>query len=234
VALQGYREGYRVHGQELRNRLAPELRPWADRWALARVPEAREVAGAVDPPLADVIAGRLGGAGAEHNLVPADVWDLMNLALWRARDLASETPGCHLRQHREGSREISRFECSAYAPRRGDGAEGADLLVEMRVVYADQVGRLTWYDKPSEIFFLFPVPPGTQPDVHLRVVAEAVAQAVAGRWSGDFELSDRSGSALHGFVLKGENRDLTVYRPWLEPFVKERRVVAVRGEWRSP
>lgn len=231
-ALNLYRERYRAERRLLRHHLEVTRGSWADHWAVARVPAVAGLVEPVSPPLTHLLQTPLSPGDAE-GLCPADLWRLLDLGRREARSLASDVPGCHRRLYREGEIDYERVDCHAHAPATED--LGAELRVELRLVFssAGGVAAAAPVSRPVEVFFLFPVPEGGAPVDHLEEVAAAMVEAVKARWNGGFRLLDRSGSALHGFVLEQAGGRLVVYRPLIVPFADGRQAVVVRGERRA-
>jgi hypothetical protein len=229
-ALATYRQRYSEEREDLRRHLEATLERWTDHWVVTRVPGANELVRSPRPSLDRLLQVPL-VPGEPEAMAPADVGSLLTLSREQARSLAEEIPGCHLRRYREDDVEYERVDCYALAADPEDGATGAELRVEMRVVFrvsGEQLDRRR--DRPAELYFLFPVPRGRDGREHLVEVAGAMSDAVRARWPGELRSLDRSGSALQGFVLLEGAERIVVYRPRIVPFLKGREAVVVRAE----
>ena len=228
-SLESYRERYRRERARLRGHLRATQEEWADQWAVARVPGVSRLVDPVQPSLARLLQLPL-VTNELDTLAPADLPKLLALDVEQARDLAAEVPGCHVRRYREEDSAYERVDCESYAPAT-EGTLGAELRVEMRLVFVKPGGLDVHQDqRPTEVFFLFPVPEDQSEIAYLDEVAKSVADAVAARWDGGLRLLDRSGSALDGFALEGAAQPVVVYRPRLVPFLQGRKAVVVRAE----
>jgi len=232
VALADYRERYRKERETLRSHLQTTQGEWTDHWAVARIPGAIDLVGPVEPTLAHLLQTPL-LSGEYEALSPADLPDLLNVDVERARSLMSGVPGCHLRRYREDGAAYERVDCAAYSPADGETL-GADLRVQVRLVYMAENGANARPGRlPHEVFFLFPVPTARSETDYLEEVARAVADAAEARWAGDLRPLDRSGSMLNGFTLEGAPHPAVVYRPRLVRFLEGRKAVVVRAQRRA-
>lgn len=230
-ALAAYRQRYPEEREALRRHLEATLAHWSDHWAVARVPGVGELVGRVEPPLDRLLETSL-VPEAPEGVVPAEVGRLLSLTREDARSLARRAPGCHLRRYREDEIEYERVDCHAFRAASAEGANGAELRLEIRLVFVGSAAESSNRDsdRPVEVFFLFPVPKARSGNEHLGEVAGAVADAARARHRGEFRFLDRGGSALHGFVLEEGSERVVVYRPQLVPFLDEREAVVVRAE----
>ena len=228
-SLESYRERYGRERERLRAHLLATQEEWTDQWAVARVPDIARLVNPVEPSLARLLQIPL-VTNELDALAPADLPKLLALDVEQARDLAAQVPGCHVRRYREEESAYERVDCESYAPVT-EGALGAELRVEMRLVFVKPGGLDVPQDqRPTEVFFLFPVPEDQAEGGYLDEVAKSVADAAAARWDGDLRLLDRSGSALDGFALEGSGQPVVVHRPRLVPFLQGRKAVVVRAE----
>jgi len=179
-------------------------------------------------PLVDLLGKSL-VKDAETRLPPADLRQWIHLQLAPIRRLAAHAPGCETATYREGDYEYFRLDCYAYAP-RSEGA-GAELRVEMRVVYqSERWTPLGGEEKPAEIYFLFPVPEATSSQEFAEEVMTELAAAVRDFWDGSFSTTDRSGSVTAGFRLVKNDEQILVYRPRPMDLHDERRAIEVQAE----
>ncbi|HEX6158942.1 MAG TPA: hypothetical protein VF111_02170, partial [Thermoanaerobaculia bacterium] len=128
------------------------------------------------------------------------------------RDTAARTaPGCRCQSYEHGEREYVRLDCYSYRP-RAEGS-GAELRVEMRLVYQSEEGRRV-HDRatPSEIYFHFLVPQGKGSDNFREEVMTSLAAAVRAS-GGNVRASGIGGSVVDGFVIEQDGGVVRVYRP---------------------
>ena len=132
--------------------------------------------------------------------------------------------------------EYFRLDCYSYAP-RSEGT-GADLRVEMRLVYhSEPHGWLQSGATPSEVFFHFLVPAGSDDDKFREEVMTALA-ATTREGNAEVRSIDRGGSAAGGFDIETPGNSLRVLRPAIvkltglnpEPKALQVRVVPLRNE----
>ncbi len=216
----------------LRERLTALSETWADGWAAFRIPEIQSLIGREKRPLVDVLQASLLRDSQSH-LPPAALWQLMDLRLSQARELVAETAGCQAAGYPDRDRQYYRLDCYSYRP-SAEGA-GADLRVEVRLVY-DLTGIPPEHDgvmTPLEIYFLFPAGGDAAAVEALKNEAmTALASAAKKHWTGRFDYADKSGSATAGFWLTGTGRRLRVLPAVDESYLDGARAVVVRAEWR--
>ena len=168
---------------------------WVEPLVEAREPDSTTAAS----PLADLLRRPL----IEESLRPVSLAALLNLRLREARRLADSIPGCGRREYDEDDVEYFRIDCYAYRANLNSKQPGADLRLEMRVVYkSDLLKRLGKDDLPVELYFLFPVPPKADPARYREEVMSTFAEAVAKEHGGvSLTKIDRSGSPGKGFFF---------------------------------
>lgn len=226
----GLARRHRELQEELRSALEQQASSFSDGWIVESLPGEL---GSPPPPLVEVLQASLLEDPSE-SLAPADLGQLMRMTLGRTQVLARRAPGCKERTYEEGSYEYSRLDCYAYRPAGEDG--GADLRVEMRLVYRSRPAReLGSWEKPAEVFFLFPVPAGEEgigaAERYAQQVMSELAAAVGRLWNGGVRPADRGGTHHLGFRLVADDGEgLRVYRPRVVTFVDERYAVEVRAE----
>lgn len=186
---------------------------WADGWAAVRVDSEARV-----PSLYDVFRTPFAGGYS-----PGDLWSLTALPMGQLREIACESGnvrGCRCLSYPDDGINYFRLDCYAYAP-AAEGA-GAELRMEMRLVYGSEPGRAvderSW---PLEVFFHFLVPPDHAIDNFREEVMADLSSAVrASSGDGNIRYTDRGTSAAGGFEIVRDGRVVRVYRP---------RLVALRG-----
>ncbi|HKI06095.1 MAG TPA: hypothetical protein VKK31_29215 [Thermoanaerobaculia bacterium] len=183
---------------------------WDEDWAPPLV-EAREPGSRASvSPLADLLRRPL---LEDDSLRPVSLEKLLELKLGKSRTLFESARGCGERAYDEDDFEYVRMDCYAYAARLDPEKPGVDLRVELRVVYkSEEFEELGRGDLPTELFFLFPVPSGSQASQYREDVMAALAAAVREEHGGaTLTMIDRSGSAGKGFSFEtAEGRRLRV------------------------
>lgn len=228
--LQALDGAYQERRRAFQEALEPTLRSWSDHWMVFTMPRHAAPMGGADMPLAELLKMPLNRD--ENPLVPADLWGLLRLPLTRAKELNGKATGCHPRDYLFGPDEFHRLDCYAYAP--ASTGEGAELRVEMRLVYGRRGERsLTPNERPSEVFFLFPVPDGESSNAFRDAVMNELAAAVRGIWPGRLKTPDTSGSVTNGFELIDGGAALEVNRPTVDPYYGERNALVVRAEMKN-
>jgi hypothetical protein len=221
-----------VHYEQKKKELVGHLNriagTWADNWAVFLVPGHEELIGRQEAPLSEVLKAPFAGS-----FVPADLELLTSLPLSEAKRLAHGAPGCGAPSYEEGDHEYFRLDCYSYIPQK-EGT-GAELRVEMRLVYQSESGQpLFDSDWPVEVYFLLPIPGDTEPDAFREEVMTELAAAVRARSSGIVRSSDRGGSVAGGFRIQETGSSVRVYRPGVVPLINERKALEVRAErWPS-
>ncbi len=221
----------------LRDHLSGVATTWADNWAVYRVPHHGELIGREHPPIRDVLRAKF-IEDQETSLAPGQLWQLTALPLRRLQEMAQGAPGCEAgeaaelsgspsrrargcqcQSFEENRREYFRLDCYSYAPRTG--GPGAELRVEMRLVYQSALDRrLARSNLPVEIFFHFLVPGDVKVDDFREEVMTSLA-AVAREYRRDETVGelDRSGSVAGGFRIDDSRDTVRVYRPSVVPLI---------------
>jgi len=154
-------------------------------------------------PLPELLRRPLPPDGA---LRPASLERLLALRLRRARQMADPSRGCVGRPYHEGDSQFFRIDCYAYASDLAASPPRASLRAEMRVVYKSQELRsLRENDLPVEVYFLFPVPPDTDPAQYREDVMRSLEAAAREDGEGS-EVVQNGRSSSTGFALAIEAR----------------------------
>src|SRR4029077_18923662 len=192
---------YNERKQEADGRLAALAKTWNEDWVPPLVASVRAEAGPPLSPLAELLRRPLPPDGS---LRPASLERLLDLPIARAEILADPAKGCGKRPYQEDNFQYFRIDCYAYAARPAPDPPGADLRIEMRIVYQWEPGQPTSRRAlPGEIYFIFPVPSGTDPTQYRADVMQAFASAVhAERDDTPLTMIDRSGLPTKGFTFE--------------------------------
>jgi hypothetical protein len=205
---------YEARKKKVDARLKTFSETWDEDWAPPLV-EAREAgSSAAISPLGDLLRRSLLKDGS---LRPVSLEKLLELKLGEARNVAESAQGCGERSYDEDDFEYVRVDCYAYAARLDPEKPGADLRVELRVVYkSEELEKLSKGDLPTEVYFLFPVPSGSQASQYREDVMAALAAAVREEHGGaTLTMIDRSGSPGKGFsfeTVKGRRLRVVSYQ----------------------
>lgn len=229
--LVDYRESYAAERAVLRTSLNAVASTWADNWAAYRVPGHEALLGRTQAPLHEVLRSSFIRTGQE-SFAPGQLLELTSLPLHRLRELVRgspgceggdasfrRAPGCQCQNYDERGREYFRLDCYSYMPRAKDA--GADLRIEMRLVYRARSRRLESTALPAELYFHFLFPEGVNPDAFPGEVMTDLAAAVRPFVTeGRVRSTDRGGSVAGGFVIEQGRGVVQVLRP---------RIVALNG-----
>ncbi|HEV7506929.1 MAG TPA: hypothetical protein VGS07_18710 [Thermoanaerobaculia bacterium] len=199
AALRELATYYDQSKQEVDKRLEVLAKTWNEDWVPPLIAGRGPASGPALSPLSDLLRRPL---PPDDSLRPASLEKLLDLKRWQARKMADPKRGCGERPYREGDFQYFRIDCYAYAARLGSEPPGADLRIEMRIVYKSEVlGSLERSDLPTELYFLFPVPTGTDPEKYREDVMNALKAAVRAEYQGmELTLEDRTSSA--GFTFQ--------------------------------
>ncbi|HBL29419.1 MAG TPA: hypothetical protein DD490_21515 [Acidobacteria bacterium] len=209
--------------------LSGQMQEWTDHWAVFRVPGHDTLLGFSEMPLGKLLKSPIPTLGIPASDLPV----LLSLSFQRVRSFKL-IPGCRplapYTETKDGSsRQYSRLDCFSYGPRTD--TLGAWPRIEMRLVYASQANRGLLSDqKPSEIYFLFPLPEGRVENEFQKQVMSDLAEAVRETTEREVAPIDRSGSTENGFRVRGEGLTITVYKPSFEPLYEKRKALVVRAE----
>jgi len=229
--LVDYRDAYAAQRAELRKSLNAIASTWADNWSAYRVPQHEALLGRTRAPLHEILGASF--LRTEHeSLAPGQLVELTALPLDHLKDMAQgspgcegeasgfrRAPGCQCQNYDEEGREYFRLDCYSYMPRRA--GTGADLRVEMRLVYRARMRRLERSALPAEIYFHFLIPQDANADAFPGEVMTDLATVVRqGLTRGRVRSTDRGGSVAGGFVIEQGGTTVQVLRP---------RVVALNG-----
>jgi hypothetical protein len=224
ASLIEYREHYAAQRAVLQASLNATAGTWADNWSAYRVPHHDALIGRTRAPLHEVLRASFVQSGDE-SLAPSQLVELTALPLDRLKAMVQgspgceggdsalrRAPGCQCQNYDEEAREYFRLDCYSYIPRAR--AAGADLRIEMRLVYRGRWRRLEKNALPAEIYFHFLIPEGADPDVFPGEVMTDFASAVRGFLSeGRVRSTDRGGSVAGGFVIEQGRSAVQVLRP---------------------
>jgi len=223
VDLEGH---YRTQRDQFKKAMTGILGSWPDNWAVFRIPQHRVLIGRESLPLSEMLQVPL--FATEEPLAAGNLWKLTSLPLGEVRRLGRKPPGCRPLEYTEGLRDYFRLDCYSYSP-QGKG-EGAELRIEMRLVYESEPGKsLAEYSLPAEVYFLFPIPPDEGSDNFRETVMTGLANA-SRRLSGrSISGSDRGNSVASGFRILGDGSSVLVYYPTVVPLLGEQRALQVRA-----
>jgi hypothetical protein len=196
---------YSEKKREADSRLAALAKTWNEDWVPPLVASAKAEAGPPISPLAELLRRPLQPDGS---LRPASLDRLLDLPLAQAETLADPAKGCGKRPYQEDNVQYFRIDCYAYMARPAPDPPGADLRIEMRIVYQSETGQPTSRKAlPGEVYFIFPVPSGTDPTRYRADVMQAFASAVhAERDDTTLTMIDRSGLPTKGFTFEAGDR----------------------------
>jgi hypothetical protein len=230
TALTELKKSYLERRSKLESILRPQMEDdWTDHWAIFRIPGKERLVGYSEMPLGKLLKSSLPVLGTSA----ADLPGLLDLSYESVRSL-ERIPGCrHLPPYNETKNgneyQYSRLDCYSYAPHAED--LGADPRVEMRLVYKSAPNRYLLSDqKPTEIYFLFPLPAGQEEKEFQKQVMSDLAEAVGEKTQRDVAPINRSNSVERGFRVRGDGRTVTVYEPRFIPLYENRRALQVRAE----
>lgn len=200
-----------AHRQAARERLRLAARTiatsFSDHWAVLLMPQRRELVGMDATTLVDALQLPLLGLDSEEPLAAADVAKLLRVPRREAEWMVEHNPSCRrLPDYDDRGLAHFRIDCYAYEPRAGHG--GAELAIEVRLVYQAQYGTKTvpGGSLPVELYFLFPIPAERQPDDFRIAVMSSLGEAVRARSSARVEARDRGNSLASGFrVVEGDD-----------------------------
>lgn len=181
------------------SRLAFLAKTWNEDWVPPLIAPRGAETGSALSPLGELLRRPL---PVDGSLRPASLERLLALRLARAREMANPRQGCTDRLYSERDFQYFRIDCYAYAAHLGTDRPSADLRVEMRIVYRSAERRsLSRGDLPTEIYFLFPVPAGTDPAKYREDVMRTLETAVRAESRGtDLTRDGRSSST--GFSIE--------------------------------
>jgi hypothetical protein len=198
-ALRDLGTYYDQKAREVESHLAAMAKTWNEDWVPSLLAARGPDPGSSLSPLVELLRRPLPPDGS---LRPASLERLLALKLGQAQRMADPRHGCADRSYREGDLQYFRIDCYAYAARPAANPPSADLRVEMRIVYKWQEQRsLRRSDLPAEIYFLFPVPPGTDPAKYRDDVMLALETAVGAEHQASTPTRDGR-SSLTGFSIK--------------------------------
>lgn len=222
-----YRQHYDAQRQLLQRALLDMANSWGDNWAAFRVPDHADLIGRENEPLTDLL--RAPFANDDETLTAGNLARLATLPLSEVKRCSRGSPGCsgvtmspekrsvqgapgcRCQDFRESTMEYFRLDCYSYLPRRED--TGADLRVEMRLVYhSEPHGLLRNLATPSEVFFHFLLPEGSDESKFREEVMTALA-ATTREGNAQVRSIDRGGSAAGGFYIETPGNSLRVFRP---------------------
>jgi hypothetical protein len=213
--------------QVLRSYLSTQMDEWTDNWAVFRVPEGAAVRERSEVSLVDLLQTSF-GSGSLH---PADLPRLLGMSLSTLRARVAKMRGCHpLDTYPEGQNEYYRLDCYSYEP--SEKGDGADLRIEMRVVYSAPTGGLDRFKStllPFEIYFLVPIPMGEDENAFVDRVMSAFRIAVQKETGLNVGLGDRTHSVKTGFLVAASDMSIRVKPTDSYPWLDGRRAFGVRA-----
>lgn len=214
-----------VKKNELRNSLEAQMKTWVDNWAVFLVPNHGELLGRSEVSLVDLLQTPM-TAGGTPALRPADLPRLLSLPLWTARERSAGAPGCRALEYDYKESSFFRLDCYSYAPQ--PGGLGADLRIEVRLVYRLD-GKPA--DGPIEVYFLFPVLAAGSESLDQALMAD-LANAVRKASGADIRGNDLGGSVTTGFRVIQNEKTIRVLKPSLIPLLGDLNAWQIRAEKR--
>lgn len=215
--------------------LAPEMRRWADGWAVFRVPNHQELLGQSEVSLVDLLHESLVDRPHDPERTawqPADLSQWLNLTYGSLLKVQKSMPGClPLGPYSDASRKESslyRLDCYSYAPQAAKGL-GAAVRAELRLVYVSVQNRpLEKNLMPDELSFLFPLPEGQDADsASVKIIAD-LKSAINGVSGLEVVNDDRKRSPKSGFRVSGKGLEMRV-DPQPELSLASRKVLYLRA-----
>ncbi|MDQ3283124.1 MAG: hypothetical protein M3Q69_17120, partial [Acidobacteriota bacterium] len=224
VKLADYQQHYAGNRETLATHLKDLDASWSDNWAAARVPGHEELTGRKNVSVQELLRTPILGNG-DDALAPGDLPRLSALPLANLKRLSRGSPGCESGErlyhpstptgcrcasYAERTSEYYRLDCYSYAP--AVTGMGADLRVEMRVVYRSAPdAALYGWNVPVEIFFHFLVPPGENADKYRQTVMTGLATVSRERspWTA-LPDQNRGASFADGFRIPTNNGTVSV------------------------
>jgi hypothetical protein len=226
--LSKLKESYLDEKPKLAAGLQRQMDDWTDYWAVFRVPPQASLLSQSELPLAKLLRNPSPLQGKPAANLP---WLLKQpyerARLWKPR-------GCRPLEYTETNKknerhEYYRIDCYSYSPLPKD--EGADLRVEMRLVYGSAPNQsIQSTELPREVYFLFPLPEGQKEADFRQQVMSDLAEAVRETTGLQVRTSHRSGTWGDGFSVLGKGEHVVVYRPVPEPWIDGREGLVVRAE----
>ncbi len=207
----------------LRTSLEAQMKTWVDNWAVFRVPDHDELLGRSEVSLVDLLQTPMTTGGVPA-LRPADLPQLLSLPLWTARQRSASAPGCRSLEYDYKESSYFRLDCYSYSPQ--PGGMGADLRVEVRLVY-----RLDKTDGPVEVYFLFPVPAAGSENLDASLM-EDLANSVRKVSGAEIRGNDLGGSVTTGFRVVQNEKTVRVFKPSLIPLLGDQNAWQIRAELR--
>jgi hypothetical protein len=230
--LVDYQQHYAMYRDAMRDHLNAVATTWADNWAVYRVPHHDALIGRQRLSLNELLRAPFIG-DADQSLAPGQLLQLTALPLQRLKSMAQGTPGCQgsvpisrdqskgevrgalgclCQNFDENGHEYFRLDCYSYLP-RAQGT-GADLRVEMRLVYQSAGRRLGRSSVPAEVYFHFLIPEGIDSDQFQAAVMTDLAAATRHFLTDEsIRSTDRGGSVAGGFVIEHGRRSVRVRHP---------------------
>ncbi|HET9765368.1 MAG TPA: hypothetical protein VFS60_00900 [Thermoanaerobaculia bacterium] len=231
IASEPYRRlvaHHRAANNRFANTAKRKAASWSDGWAAVVLPQHRAVLGKDSIALVDLFQLPLLAPAAPESLAAADLGSLARLPLGTARQLAAESADCKLLPYVEPPKTYFRVDCYAYEP--APNTSGAQLRIELRVVYESNAYQpLVESASPVELFFLVPIPPETESDAFGAAVMTSLATAARKRTSGTVVPSDRGNSRVSGFNIFESGASTKVLHPTVTSLVGDDRALQVRA-----
>ena len=231
AGLAALEEHSRKKRADLERMMTAALQSWSDGWAVFRLPQ-HSLIGKAELPLSELFEMPF-LSEEERSLAAGDLWRLTLLPLKVARRLPSATPSCRRRDEytarlrgEKQPRTFFRLDCYSYSPQ----GEGAELRVEMRLVYQSAPGRkyLPGDTLPIEVWFTMPLPADETGERYRQAVMTALSNACRKLCPGDVQGIDLGGSSATGFRIRGEGGTVTV-RPTVMSLIGQQKALQVRA-----
>jgi hypothetical protein len=230
--LADFKTGYLENKSRLTDQLSSQKEDWADHWAVFQIPA---LAGQSDMPLGKLLRNPSPILGKPAADLPRLLW-LSYGAIHRQKPPGCRplgpTPDLKDRNGVKMEYELYRLDCYSYSPRPKD--PGADLRVEMRVVYQSIPGRdLQGSELPVEVYYLFPLPEGQKEEEFKQQVMTALSEAVRETTRMDVSPDKKTNTPATGFRVRGDGKRIVVRRPTFEDWIDGRKGLVVRAERES-
>lgn len=208
--------------------LQEQMDDWTDSWAVFRIPQQASLLPQSEMPLAKLLRN----PSPLQRKPAANLPWLLKQPYERARSWKPR--GCRPLEYTETNKkneqhDYYRIDCYSYSPLPKD--EGADLRVEMRLVYGSAPNRsIQNSELPREVYFLFPLPEGQKEADFRQQIMSDLAEAVRETTGAQVKTIHRSGTWVDGFSVLGNGEHVVVYKPVPESWIDGREGLMVRAE----
>jgi hypothetical protein len=229
--LSKLKQLYLEEKPKLAERLKGQMDDWTDQWAIFRIPPQANLLSQSEVPLAKLLRNPSPLQGKPAANLPWFLEQTYERAkLWTLR-------GCRSLEYTEIDKknkidkyEYYRIDCYSYSPLAKEKEMGADLRVEMRLVYRSDLNKpLRSTELPFEVYFLFPLPDGQKEADFRQQVMSDLAEAVRETTGLQVKKNRRSGMWGDGFNIPGKGKHVVVYRPGFDSWIDGRTGLVVQA-----